>query len=51
MIDKWLKVLCLVALISINAVLLGISYKLDICIDKLSKIELINDIALYKANQ
>jgi hypothetical protein len=48
MIDKWIRVFILVALISLNAVLLGISYKLDICIDKLSKIELINDISLYK---
>ena len=48
MIDRWIKVLCLIALISANAVLLGISYKLDVVIERLNKIELINDIAIYK---
>ena len=48
MIDRWIKILILLGVISANAVLLGISYKVDVCIDKLSKIELINDISLYK---
>jgi hypothetical protein len=48
MIDRWIKVFILVGVIGVNTLLLGISYKVDICIDKLSKIELINDISLYK---
>jgi hypothetical protein len=48
MIDRLLKVFILVGVIGVNTLLLGISYKLDLCIDNLSKIELINDISLYK---
>jgi hypothetical protein len=48
LVDKIIKVLCLIALISANAVLLGISYQLDSIDKKLNRIELINDIAIYK---
>jgi hypothetical protein len=48
MIDRIIKVLLLVGLIAANTLLLGISYKLDVIIERLNKIELINDIAVYK---
>jgi hypothetical protein len=44
--EKIIKVIALIALISLNAVPLGISYKLDVIIDSLNKIELLNDIAV-----
>jgi hypothetical protein len=48
MVDRIIKVFCLIALISANTLLLGISYQLDSIDKKLNRIELINDIAIYK---
>ena len=47
LVDKIIKVLCLIALISANAVLLGISYQLDSIDKKLNKIEFTSDVNLY----
>ena len=47
MIDRWIKILCLIALISANTLLLGISYQLDSIDKKLNKIEFTSDVNLY----
>jgi hypothetical protein len=48
MVDKIVKIACLICLLGANTFLIGVSYKLDVIIDKLNKIEFIQDVKLYK---